>query len=118
MLNIYATLAVRLAHSGIFKKKELWQNAAAYEATDGGSCGLMLREVQEGAGELTLFFDPVASGVVRFQFEEYIHAQLRRRALPNTVCRQRVFACSACSTPVTDLQVSRRWAAWLRLDRL
>jgi len=108
VLNIYATLAVRLTHSGIFKKKEMWQNAAAYEATDGGSCGLILREVQEGAGELTLFFDPVASEVVRFQFEEYIHAQLRRRALPNTVRRQRVFACSACSTPVTNLQASRR----------
>src|SRR5205085_8606994 len=28
VLNIYATLAVRFSHSGLFKKKELWKNAA------------------------------------------------------------------------------------------
>src|SRR5205823_12565152 len=30
VLNVYATLAVRLSHSGLFKMKELWKNATTY----------------------------------------------------------------------------------------
>src|SRR5258708_39489101 len=30
--NVYATLAVRLSHSGLFQKKELWKNAVTYTA--------------------------------------------------------------------------------------
>ena len=35
ILNIYATLAVRLAHSGLFKKQDLWKNAVTYTTSLG-----------------------------------------------------------------------------------
>ena len=110
VLNIYATLAVRLSHSGLFSKKEMWKNAATYAAAVGGTCGMFLREAEEGRGELTLFFDAAASEETRFQFEEFVHAHLRRRALPESVQRRRVFVCPApdCQTPVADLQAKRR----------
>ncbi|HWT03542.1 MAG TPA: TIR domain-containing protein [Pyrinomonadaceae bacterium] len=108
VLNVYATLAVRLSHSGIFRKKEMWKNAATYAARAGGVCGIFLREVEEGRGELTLFFDGPASEETRFQFEEYIREHLRRRALPETVHRRRVFMCRECGTPVGDLAAKRR----------
>ncbi len=108
VLNVYATLAVRLSHSGVFGKKEMWKNAATYAATVGGTCGMFLREVSEGRGELTLFFDPAASEETRFQFEEFISTHLRRRALPETVNRRRVFVCHECGTPVADLSAKRR----------
>jgi WD40 repeat protein len=61
VLTAYATLAVRLAHSGLFARREMWRNAATYEATVGGVCGLFLRELGDGEGELSLFFDRPAS---------------------------------------------------------
>jgi small GTP-binding protein len=108
VLSVYATLAVRLSHSGLFAKKEMWKNAAVYAARAGGVCGIFLREVAEGRGELTLFFDQGASEETRFQFEEYIHEHLRRRALPETVHRRRVFVCQECATPVSDVAAKRR----------
>jgi hypothetical protein len=50
--NIYATLAVRLSHSTLFERQAMWQNAASYSATVGGVCGIHLRELEEGRGEL------------------------------------------------------------------
>jgi class 3 adenylate cyclase/GTPase SAR1 family protein len=108
VLNIYATLAVRLAHSGLFRKKEMWKNAATYLALAGGTCGVFLREFEEGRSELTLMFDQMASEQQRFQFEEYVHAHLQRRALPETIHRRRILVCKTCGTPLTDLQVTRR----------
>lgn len=108
LLNIYATLAVRLSHSGVFKKKEMWKNAATYTARVGGTCGMFLREIEEARGELTLFFDMGASEETRFQFEEYVYTHLQRRALPESIHRRRIFMCPECGTPVTDLQEKRR----------
>jgi class 3 adenylate cyclase len=110
VLSVYTTLAVRLSRSGIFTKQEMWKNAAVYSATVGGRCGMWLREVEEGSGELTLFFNPTASEETRFQFEEYVHAHLLRRALPESISRWRIFVCPNpdCATPVTEMQARRR----------
>lgn len=108
VMNIYATLVVRLSHSGIFKNQEMWKNAATFIAKVGGTCGMFLRETGEGSGELTLFFDTTASEETCFQFEEFIHTHLQRRALPERVQRRRVFLCPECGTPVSDLAVRRR----------
>jgi WD40 repeat protein/class 3 adenylate cyclase len=108
VLNVYATLAVRLSHSGLFNKKELWQNAAMYTALVGGTCGIFLKEIEEGRGELTLLFDKSASRETRCQFEEYIRSHLVRRAVPESIQRRRILVCEACGTPLTDLQVRRR----------
>src|SRR5262249_6044990 len=91
VLTIYTTLTVRLAHSGMFIKREMWKNAAVYSALVGGRCGLWLRELEEGRGEFTLFFDQDASEETRFHFEEFVAAHLQRRALPESLQRRRIF---------------------------
>ena len=48
LYSIYATLAVRLSHSLLFQRKDMWQNVASYTATGGGRCGLHVRELDEG----------------------------------------------------------------------
>jgi hypothetical protein len=118
VLSVYATLAVRLAHSGLFKKTGMWRNAAEYAASVGGTCGIMLREVQEAAGELSLFFDASTSEEVRFQFEEYVHEHLRRRALPDTIKRRRVFACPnpECAIVFSEAQISQWSKRGLKQD--
>jgi hypothetical protein len=35
----------------------MWPNAASYISSTGGTCGIHLRELEEGRGELALFFD-------------------------------------------------------------
>lgn len=108
VFNVYATLAVRLSHSGLFRKREMWKNAASYDTTMGGTYGLFLRETAEGKGELSLFFDGPTSQEMRYQFEEFVHTHLLRRVLPNSILRHRIFACEDCRTPVTDMQAIRR----------
>ena len=106
VLNIYATLAVRLSHSGIFHKRVLWQNAVEFVADVGGTCGIALRTPEEGKGEFTLFFDQAASEETRYHFEEYIRVHLERYAAPGTIARQRIFVCSQCNNPFHEQQVA------------
>jgi GTPase SAR1 family protein len=108
VMNVYATLAVRLSHSGHFTKKDMWKNAATFRARLGWTCGLHLREIEEGCGDLTLFFEPTTSEETRLQFEEYVHAHLQRRALAESIKRRRVFACPQCGEAITDRQAQAR----------
>lgn len=106
--NIYTTLAVRLSHSGTFKKKEMWKDAVTYEARVGGTCGIFLQEIEEGRGKLSLFFDKAASEETRFQFEEYVKIHLERRTLPEAIQRRRIFVCPECKLPLDDERVRLR----------
>jgi GTPase SAR1 family protein len=106
--NIYATLAVRLSHSGMFKIDETWKNAVTFTARVGGTCGMFLHNIGEGHGELTLFFEKTIGEETRFYFEEYVHTHLQRRAIAESIQRQRIFICPECGTPLADLSVTRR----------
>ncbi|NTU79369.1 MAG: TIR domain-containing protein [Chloroflexales bacterium] len=107
LLNIYATLVVRLTHSGVFQKKQLWKNAATY-AKLGGEYGMYMDQIEEGRGELTLFFSADATDEMRTVFEEYVHRHLQRRALVDSVKRRRVFSCDQCRTIITEQMVDLR----------
>ena len=76
----------------------MWQNAASYTATVGGICGIHLRELEEGRGELVLFYDGRASRTVRSQFETYVAEHLRLRALPGTLIRRPIRSCPVAAT--------------------
>lgn len=108
ILNIYATLAVRLANSSLFRKKELWKNAITYTANVGGTCGMFLHSMSEGYGELTLFFEKTASEETRFNFEDYVWLHLQRKALPESLKRRRIFTCDECGFCVTDQLIQIR----------
>ncbi|HEY1625368.1 MAG TPA: TIR domain-containing protein [Streptosporangiaceae bacterium] len=106
--SVYATLAVRLSHSTLFERQAMWQNAASYKATVGGICGIHLREVEEGRGELVLFYDERASRAVRSQFETYVAGHLQLRGLPGTLTRRAIKTCSGCGFILPDDLVLRR----------
>jgi Ras family/WD domain, G-beta repeat len=108
LANIYATLAVRLSHSSLFRRQSMWRDVATYTATDGGTCGIAMREIDEGCGELAVFYDEHASEVVRLQFEMYVFEHLQLRALPGTVVRRPVRDCPACSYVLPDELVQGR----------
>ena len=106
--NIFATLAVRLSHSGVFKKKETWKDAVTFTARLGVTCGMFLHNIGEGHAELTLFYEKTIGEETRFYFEEYVHTHLQRRALTDTIRRRRIFVCSECGTFLDDVSVIRR----------
>ncbi len=108
VFNVYATLAVRLSHSGLFMKKDLWKDAVTFTAKVGGTYGMFLHNIGEGCAELILFFDQEAREETRFHFEEYIKMHLERRALSDTIQRRRIFICPECETPLDELHVTRR----------
>lgn len=107
VLNIYATLAVRLTRSGIFSVGAMWKNAISFSTAAGESCVMALRELSDEKGELTLFYVKAGDGT-RGNFEGFIDLHLRRKAL--AVERRRIVVCPRCSTPVSELAVERRHA--------
>ncbi len=102
VLNLYATLAVRLWHSGMFKDQELWKNAVVYKTRARGECGMFLKQIEEGKAELTLFYSEETGPDTRLLFEDYIAAHLQRRALPETIYRRRIIVCQGCGFVVSD----------------
>ncbi len=108
VLNVYATLAVRLWNSKLFISKDVYENATFFYEAEEVACRIYLRSVEEGKGELSVHFDENLTDRTRRYVEEYINAHLLRRASPGTLKRKRVFICQKCDTPVTDLQVERR----------
>jgi WD40 repeat protein len=114
--NIYATLAVRLAHSGVFStsRDSMWRNASVFEADAGGECGLYLREFGDGVGELVLFFREAGGASAptpesRFRFEAFVISHLSKWALAGSVAVERLFLCAACGTAVPQ--------AWVEMMR-
>jgi len=107
--SLYATLAVRLGHSGLFTtgRAEMWRNAAVFTAKAGGKCGLFLHEFAEARGRLILFFDDHTSPETRFHFEEFVVAHAKRRALDDSVGLVRFFVCPDCGDPMPDNYVKR-----------
>lgn len=106
--SLYATLAVRLGHSGLFNtgRAGMWRNAAIFTARAGGKCGLYLHEFAEARGRLVVFYDRhegrMPSNETRFHFEEFVLAHTQRRALDATVDLTRFFVCSNCENSVPD----------------
>jgi small GTP-binding protein len=115
--NIFATLSVRLSHSGVFKKKETWKGAMTFTARVGGTCGMFLHDLGEGHAELTLFYEKTIGEESRFYFEEFVHTHLQRRAIAETIQRRRIYVCPNCGEPFTESAVRRRREAgheWIR----
>jgi GTPase SAR1 family protein len=119
--NIYATLAVSLAHSGMFRtnRASMWRDAAIFGADTGGECGFYLRRSGGGVGELALFFRGAGGGLAptpeaRFRFEGFVRSHLSRLALQGSVVVERLFVCEACTTPVPPTYVAMRRAKGIR----
>jgi GTPase SAR1 family protein len=106
-INIYATLVVRLSRSGIFVKKEIYQNQVSFKDTEGKLCGITFRDIEEGKGELTIFFDSPQQKS-RSQFEEYILLHLKRWSIPETLFSRSIVRCEKCGMAVTEQMIQLR----------
>lgn len=110
VMNIYATLVVRLVHSEMFtlRSKDMWQHAAIFGTSGTGRCGVALMgDIDEGLGNLTLFYQNEVDEVIRAQFEKFVDSHLSKRALPGKIQKRRIIVCSKCETTMSNEQVEK-----------
>lgn len=100
--QIYATLSVRLAYSGVFELAGLWRNAAEFRYLLGHKCGVLLDYPEEGRGRLLVFFDENSPIETKVLFSQFIHEHLERYALEGSIDRERIYRCEDCGHAVTD----------------
>lgn len=108
VLNIYATLVVRLSHSGRFLRRQIWRHGATFESRSPGRYTIVFRELEEGSGELDLSHESGGSQETWTDFERYVQAHIEARAVQGSVQRRTVVRCGGCQTPVSELQAERR----------
>ncbi len=113
VLDIYATLAVRLSHCGFFKKKEIGKDIVTFTAPvdnpdedTPGTCGISLYNRGEGCGELTLSFDKHMSRDKRSLFKLFVYDHLQTRTLPKTI--RWIPRCTRCEEPFTESAIKLR----------
>ena len=111
--SIYATLIAQLAHYEGFKKREFFQDAAAYRPDAGGRCLVRLLDKRRGKGELELFFDSETPATVRQGFLEFVSKHLESKSTPGSVSKRHDYHCINvdCRKPFTDDLVKARLAA-------
>jgi len=105
--TIYTTLVVRLTYGGTFEKKELWKNAAEFVTPEGKTVGLVMKKIDEGVGEIKIFFEPGVPDDSRVTFIKYVHEHLLKRAAG--VVREREYTCPNpnCGKPVNNKDAIR-----------
>ncbi|HUR26151.1 MAG TPA: TIR domain-containing protein [Candidatus Thermoplasmatota archaeon] len=106
--NSYATLVVRMAHTSLFVRKDLWRNAATFSGANGGECGFWMRLLDEGRAELLTFATPETSAETIQNFERFVSRHLESRSVPGSVRRSAVRRCKSCQTPFSTLQIENR----------
>ncbi len=104
-VSVFTSLAVRIATAGWFSRSENFKNAAVFHDVRGGAYGIQLVD-EDGAGSsISLFFNRLSSADLQNRFDEYVYRHIRRRAVQNSVSRNRHYLCLNCQTPVSDEQV-------------
>jgi small GTP-binding protein len=95
--EIYATLIVKLYHTSIFLKDQLWHFAADFRTLDQKRLGVKLSRT-EHRNELTIYFELSISDDMKTAFVRYIHDHLR--SYDPDLRRVRHYTCRHCDTPV------------------
>jgi WD40 repeat protein len=98
--EIYTTLVVRLHHTALFTKEQLWRYAADFKTPSGLRVGLKLEKKSEGTAELLLYCDPRTSDDTKLAFVRYVHDHLHAKG--RDIERLRHYECPQCREPVGD----------------
>jgi small GTP-binding protein len=111
--SIYATLIAQLAHYEGFKKREFFQDAAAYSAEASRRCIVRLRDRGHGQGELEVLFDRETSSTVRQGFIEFVGKHVEAKSNSGTVTKRHAYHCAntKCEEPFDDRVVKANLAA-------
>ncbi|HKS43318.1 MAG TPA: TIR domain-containing protein [Blastocatellia bacterium] len=106
--SIYATLIAQLAHYEEFKKREFFQDAAAYRPDAGGRCLVRLCDHGHGQGELEVSFDKETPANVRQGFIKFVSKHLEAKSNVGSVTSRHAYHCKACLYAFEDKVVKAR----------
>ena len=98
--NIYATLVVQLRQTRAFKNGKLWRYAADFECPRGKRMGLKMERKEEGAAEISVYFDPAVMEDMKVTFIKYVHEHLLEKG--QGVERYRKYVCGVCGQPLSN----------------
>jgi DNA-directed RNA polymerase subunit RPC12/RpoP len=104
--EIYSTLVVRLSHTSVFEKEQLWRFAADFKNQLGKRAGLKMAKKGEGTAEITIYFDTDISDDTKVAFIRYVHEHLKVKV--GEFQRVRHYVCLKCGTPVGNPSVVRK----------
>jgi hypothetical protein len=112
--HVYATLAVRLAHSGFFDLAGTYVGATTFSPKGSDHVvGVSIAEPDEGVGVLTLFGTAEVPIILRRSFQDLVVSHISRRATQSSVIVEPATLCSKCGYQVSsDLRQQA-----LKLDR-
>lgn len=96
---IYASLVVRLSNSLHYCLEELWKNGAEFACKD-AKVGFTLRQIEEGTGELELYFYPGVTDFDRVTFIQFIKSHLRFKGI--SVNEKIPLYCPSCNNEVKN----------------
>jgi len=107
--DIYATLVVRLNYSNMFKKDQLWKDAADFMTPEGKLVGLAMTKRAEGAAKIVVYFEAETPDDTKVTFIKYVHEHLLARAHPReSVTRVRTYICPSCDEPLESVRAIQK----------
>ena len=100
--HVWATLVVRLSHSGVFSREEVGLDVATFRGL-AQPVGIRLDQLDEGHGKLELLSEGGDSATdVRLLLEGFVRAHLHRRAIEGSVKVKHVISCEKCQFSMPD----------------
>lgn len=103
---IYASLIVKLHHTNVFIKDQLWKFAADFKSQGGKRLGLIMTKGPESTAKIEIYFEHGISEDTQVTFIRYVHDHLISRG--NDVKRYRQYVCPHCGSPVENRNTVRR----------
>jgi small GTP-binding protein len=99
--HVWATLIVRLTHSGVFDQDAVGDDCAVFHSV-GDDVAVKLAVTDEGEGVIELLGKPSGQDEVERLLERFVEAHLRRRAVWNSVRLSRLVTCRSCGFVVPE----------------
>ena len=97
--TIYASLVVRLSYTDYFRREDQWKYAVEF-SRDGNRLGFSMRQIEEGTGELEIYFQPGISEFDRVTFIRFVTDHLRAKGID--IQEQIRLYCPKCAKEVTN----------------
>ncbi len=111
--TIYASLVVRLSYTEHFQREDQWKYAVEF-SSQGNRLGFSMRQIEEGTGELEIYFHPGISEFDRVTFIRFVTDHLRTKGID--IEEQIRLYCPNCSKEVTNHEAIESRVAAGKLD--
>ena len=97
--TIYASLVVRLSYTDYFRREDQWKYAVEF-SRNGNRLGFSMRQVEEGTGELEIYFQSGISEFDRVTFIRFVTDHLRAKGID--IEEQIRLYCPKCTKEITN----------------